>query len=90
VKKEDEAGYFAALLPVRKVPEYKFRVKTGETVTESYDPYAFACQITEEEEKAFCAGVYYEAYKKLGAHPMENQRNKKVHCLLSGLRMPSA
>lgn len=70
-EKEDEAGYFAALLPVRKVPEYKFRVKTGETVIESYDPYAFACQITEEEEKAFCAGVYYEAYKKLGAHPME-------------------
>ena len=70
-EKEDEAGYFAALLPVRKVPQYKFRVKMGENVTELYDPYAFACQITEEEEKAFCAGVYYEAYKKLGAHPME-------------------
>lgn len=70
-EKEDEAGYFAVLLPVRKVPEYRFLIKMGETETECYDPYAFPCQITEEEEKAFCAGVYYEAYKKLGAHPME-------------------
>ena len=70
-EKEDEAGYFAVLLPVRKVPEYRFLIKMGETETECYDPYAFPCQITEEEEKAFCAGVYYEAYKKLGAHPVE-------------------
>lgn len=70
-EKEDEAGYFAVLLPVRKVPEYRFLIKMGETEAECYDPYAFPCQITEEEEKAFCAGVYYEAYKKLGAHPME-------------------
>ena len=70
-EKEDEAGYFAVLLPVRKVPEYRFLIKMGETETECYDPYAFPCQITEEEEKSFCAGVYYEAYKKLGAHPVE-------------------
>ena len=57
-EKEDEAGYFAVLLPVRKVPEYRFLIKMGETETECYDPYAFPCQITEEEEKAFCAGVY--------------------------------
>ena len=69
-EKEDEAGYFAVLLPVRKVPEYRFLIKMGETETECHDPYAFPCQITEEEEKAFCAGVYYEAYKKMGAHPM--------------------
>lgn len=34
-----------------------------------YDAYECPCQITEEEEKAFCAGVYYKAYEKLGAHP---------------------
>lgn len=68
---EDEAGYYAVLLPRRKIPEYKFRVtKNGET-KEFYDPYAFPGQITEDEEKAFCAGVYYEAYEKMGAHPME-------------------
>ena len=47
--------------------------------------YAFPCQITEEEEKAFCAGVYYEAYKKLGAHPVEI-KGVKGTLLLSGLR----
>lgn len=68
---EDEAGYYAVLLPRRKIPEYKFRVtKNGET-KEFYDPYAFPGQITEDEEKAFCAGVYYEAYEKMGAHSME-------------------
>ena len=29
-EKEDEAGYFAVLLPVRKVPEYRFLIKMGE------------------------------------------------------------
>ena len=37
-EKEDEAGYFAVLLPVRKVPEYRFLIKMGETETECYDP----------------------------------------------------
>lgn len=68
---EDEAGYYAVLLPRRKIPEYKFRVTKDGVTKEFHDPYAFPGQITEDEEKAFCAGVYYEAYKKLGAHPME-------------------
>lgn len=68
---EDEAGYYAVLLPKRKIPEYKFRVTKDGEIKEFYDPYAFPGQITEDEEKAFCAGVYYEAFKKMGAHPME-------------------
>ena len=69
-EQEDEAGYFAALIPGRKIPAYKFLVtKDGET-EEYADPYAFDGQITEDEEKAFCAGVYYHAYDKLGAHPV--------------------
>ncbi|MDC7286191.1 1,4-alpha-glucan branching enzyme [Blautia schinkii] len=67
---EDDAGYFAALIPGRKIPRYRFKVQRGEKTQEFYDSYAFPGQISEEEEKAFCAGVYYEAYKKLGAHPM--------------------
>ncbi len=67
---EDEAGYFAVLIPGRKIPAYKYRV-TRQGSTEVFaDPYAFQGQITEEEEKAFCAGVYYHAYEKLGAHSM--------------------
>lgn len=69
MEKEDEAGYFAVLIPGRRIPSYLFRVTKGEETEEFADPYAFAGQITEEEEKAFCAGVYYHAYEKLGAHP---------------------
>lgn len=67
---EDEAGYFAALIPARALIPYRYSITFGETVREFADPYAFPAQITEEEEKAFCAGVYYRAYEKLGAHPM--------------------
>ncbi|MCI6006247.1 MAG: 1,4-alpha-glucan branching enzyme [Blautia sp.] len=70
MEQEDEAGYFAAMIPGRKIPGYRFSVTRGEQMEEFEDPYAFPCQITEEEEKAFCAGVYYHAYEKLGAHPM--------------------
>lgn len=67
---QDEAGYYAALIPARAVLPYRYRVTSGEDVREFADPYAFPAQITEEEERAFCAGVYYHAYEKLGAHPM--------------------
>lgn len=70
MEQEDEAGYFAAMVPGRKIPEYRFRVKRGEAAVETADPYAYPCRISEEEEKAFCAGVYYHAYEKLGAHPL--------------------
>jgi 1,4-alpha-glucan branching enzyme len=70
MEKEDEAGYYAVLLPGRRIPSYRFRVTRGEKQSEFYDSYAYPCQITEEEEKRFCAGTYYQAYEKLGAHPM--------------------
>ena len=66
---EDEAGYYAAMLPLKRIPEYRFRVTRGSMKETFYDAYECPCQITEEEEKAFCAGVYYKAYEKLGAHP---------------------
>lgn len=70
MEKQDEAGYFAVLLPERKIPEYFFDVEWQERSEKWKDPYQYQEQITIEEEKAFCAGVYYEAYKKLGAHPI--------------------
>lgn len=70
MEQEDEAGYFAVLVQGRKIPSYRFSVKWGEKISEFYDPYAYPCQISEEEEKAFCAGVFYHAYEKLGAHPL--------------------
>ena len=66
---EDEAGYYAVMLPMKRIPEYRFRVTRGSVKETFYDAYECPCQITEEEERAFCAGVYYKAYQKLGAHP---------------------
>lgn len=71
MEKQDDAGYFAVMIPGRKIPAYQYRITKGKNVSVFADPYAFPVQITEEEEKAFCAGVYYHAYEKLGAHPME-------------------
>ena len=68
---EDEAGYYAVLLPLKKIPQYQFQVTRGSRKEKFFDAYACPCQITEIEERAFCAGVYYKAYEKLGAHPME-------------------
>ena len=66
---EDEAGYYAVMLPLKRIPEYRFRVIRGSRKETFYDAYECPCQITKEEERAFCAGVYYKAYEKLGAHP---------------------
>ena len=71
MEKQDEAGYFAVMLPMRKIPSYQYRITKSKEVCTVADPYAFPVQITEDEEKAFCAGVYYHAYEKLGAHPKE-------------------
>ena len=71
MEQEDEAGYFAAMIPGRKIPSYRFVITKSGKTTEQEDAYAFPGQITEEEEKAFCAGVYYHAYEKLGAHATE-------------------
>lgn len=73
---EDEAGYFAVLIPGRKIPSYQFRVTKKDKTEVFHDAYAFPGQITEEEEKAFCAGIYYHAYEKLGSHPITLNRVK--------------
>ena len=67
---EDEAGYFAAEIPVRKIPAYHFVIETKDgKIKEEYDPYAFPGQISEEDEKKFLSGIHYDIYRKLGAHP---------------------
>ena len=53
MEKEDEGGYFAAILPGKKVPKYtlRFVYEEGERVCE--DAYRFAPQITEDIEAGF-------------------------------------
>ena len=67
---EDEAGYFAVLLPAKRIPKYSFLVQWEDYEKQWTDSYQYSGQMLPEEEKAFCAGVYYESYKKLGAHLM--------------------
>ena len=66
--REDAAGYFAAVIPGRKIPEYRFCVQYAEEKKEFYDAYAYPGTLTPDEEKAFLSGVFYEAYRKMGAH----------------------
>ena len=67
----DEAGFFAVLLPRKTIPEYHFKItyEDGQTA-EMMDPYVFEPQISEEMTKKFNAGICYDIYEKMGAHPM--------------------
>lgn len=67
---EDDGGYFAVMIPGRKIPSYKYHVIRQDGEETFADAYAFPGQITEDEEKAFCAGTYDHAFEKLGAHPL--------------------
>ncbi len=67
----DEVGFFAVLIPRKTIPAYTLKVTFDNGVTEEFaDPYAFKPQITEKDLKRFEAGIHYEVYEKLGAHPM--------------------
>ena len=61
---EDEAGYYAVLIPGRRIPDYEFQVEFEKETKNFKDAYAFGGLLTEEDERAFLGGVYYEAYKK--------------------------
>ena len=67
---EDESGFFAVFLDRKRIPGYVYVVGEGEESREIFDPYAFPSMITEKEEKQFEAGICYDIYEKLGAHPM--------------------
>lgn len=65
----DEAGFFAVLIPEKKIRAYTLTVTyDNETVQEIRDPYAYGQQISEEKLKEFAAGVCYDIYETLGAH----------------------
>jgi len=70
MEQQDEAGFFAVLIPRKSVAEYSMLVTYDNGVTrEIYDPYSFGTQYSEAELKKFDAGIYYDVYKKMGAHP---------------------
>lgn len=68
-EKVDEAGYFAVLIPVRKLTAYTITAEDvrGRKVT-YIDPYACDTALTEEQLKKAAAGDDYSVQNTLGAH----------------------
>ncbi len=76
---QDENGFFAVLVPRKSVTDYTLLVTYDNgSQAEMHDPYAFGTQYSEAELKKFEAGIYYDVYKKMGAHPMEIKGVKGV------------
>lgn len=67
----DEDGFFACLIPVKKMGVYHYVVsyEDGKSYTVK-DAYRFASQITGQDIEKFKHGIHYTIYEKLGAHPM--------------------
>lgn len=66
----NEAGYFAILLPLKEMGEYRFAVSDGlnkEILV--LDSYRHAPIIGHEDTDKFKNGIHYEIYELLGAHP---------------------
>ena len=72
MEKADDEGFFAALVPGRKIPSYHFRVTyDNDMVQELEDIYRFTPQVfTKADLEAFGKGIHYTIYEKMGAHPM--------------------
>ncbi len=67
----DEEGYFALLLPGKKIPDYEYVVEAADgSLKKVRDAYNYPPQIAREDGEKFNAGIHYTIYEKLGAHIM--------------------
>lgn len=72
MEKADEAGYFAVIIPGKKI--YKYTVcyeNINGKKTEYTDPYAFRPEFDETVIKKFNAGTLTDAYNYFGAHVVQ-------------------
>ena len=77
---EDEAGYFAALLDGKRIPQYRLRAKHRDGSVEEYtDPYSFAPVISEKDCELFSKGIHYTVYEKLGFLTCHTVKPFKCH-----------
>lgn len=68
----DEEGFFAALIPGKTLFDYEYFVEYEDgSLKKMKDAYNFKPQITKEDTEKFNAGIHYNIYEKLGAHPMK-------------------
>lgn len=76
----DDAGFFAVLVPRKSVAEYTLIVTYDNGATEEiHDPYAFKPLYKDTDLKKFAAGIHYEIYEKMGAHPISMDKAAGVY-----------
>ncbi|MDY3908645.1 MAG: 1,4-alpha-glucan branching protein GlgB [Eubacterium sp.] len=69
LKKMDEEGYFAVLVPAKKIPDYTFLVQEPDKKEkEVIDPYALDSFFDALDMNRFNNGIHDTVYDKLGAH----------------------
>ncbi len=72
MERVDEAGFFACLLPGKTPEEYEYEVHFPEDVIEKVkDAYSYYVCLEKKEIDKLNAGIFYDSYEKLGAHPMK-------------------
>lgn len=65
-----EEGYFAMLLPLKEMGEYRYVINDGiNKDILMLDAYRHDPLITKEDTEKFRNGIHYTIYEKLGAHP---------------------
>ncbi|HEX3022923.1 MAG TPA: 1,4-alpha-glucan branching enzyme, partial [Lachnospiraceae bacterium] len=68
----DEAGFFSALIPGKRVEPYTYFVTYDNGSQEQIvDPYYFEPVMDAMDLKKFISGIHYDIYNKLGAHQVE-------------------
>ena len=74
MEKVDEAGFFACLLTGKAPEEYEYEVHFAEGVIEKVkDAYRYNVGMDQKDADKLNAGILYDSYEKLGAHPMTVQ-----------------
>ncbi|MER7000291.1 1,4-alpha-glucan branching enzyme [Streptomyces sp. NPDC000410] len=66
-------GFFAAVLPLRKVPEYALQVAYEDATLEFADPYRFLPALGDLDLHLVGEGRHEELWQALGARPMTHQ-----------------
>lgn len=76
----DEEGFFAALVPGKAISDYEYLIEYEDgSLKKVKDAYNFKPQITKEDTDKFNAGIHYNIYEKLGAHPMKIDGTEGVY-----------
>jgi len=67
----EDSDFFIYEVADKKIPQHILIIRTDElqNISQFYDPYSFAPQLTEYDLHLFAEGKHLHIYKHLGAHP---------------------